>query len=91
MSLDALPHLLAGTGAGAARDEDVVAAVRASLPYAYRLVAGLAGELRSGTAEFADAVAPAATEAERGQLRRALSSEEIRGSLERHFGVVLAY
>ncbi|WP_416070421.1 hypothetical protein [Streptomyces sp. ME02-6978.2a] len=58
------------------------------MPYAYRLVAALADELRSGTAEFADAPAP--SEAERGQVRCALSSEAIRGSLERHFGVVLA-
>jgi hypothetical protein len=89
MALDALPHPLAGSGAGTARDADVVAAVRASLPYAYRLVAGLADELRRGGAEFADAVTSAQTEAERGQLRCALAREEIRGSLERYFGIVL--
>ncbi|WP_405463336.1 SCO5389 family protein [Streptomyces jietaisiensis] len=88
MSSDVTPRPLADAGARTARDEDVVAAVRASLPYAYRLVAALADELRSGTAEFADAPAP--SEAERGQVRCALSSEAIRGSLERHFGVVLA-
>ncbi|WUT71705.1 SCO5389 family protein [Streptomyces sp. NBC_00670] len=90
MTLDVLPQPLAEAEAGGVRDADVVAAVRASLPYAYQVVAGLAAELRSGTAEFAEAVTPPPSEAERGQLRRALSSDAIRGSLERHFGIVLA-
>ncbi len=33
----------------------------------------------------------AASEAERGQLLRALASEAIRGILERHFGIRLAF
>ena len=34
---------------------------------------------------------PPATEAQRGQLLRALASDAIRASLERHFGVTLAF
>ncbi|MEW2401746.1 SCO5389 family protein [Streptomyces sp. NPDC046862] len=45
----------------------------------------------SGTAEFADNQTPPPSERERGQLLRALSSDAIRGSLERHFGVALAF
>jgi hypothetical protein len=91
MSLDVSPQLLAEAEAGEVRDEDFVTTIRTSLPYAYQLVAGLADELRSGTAEFADNRTPPASEEERGQLLRALSSDAIRGSLERHFGVVLAF
>ncbi|MFK0284696.1 SCO5389 family protein [Streptomyces sp. NPDC090499] len=91
MSLDVSPQLLAEAENGAVREEDFVETVRASLPYAYDLVARLAAELRCGTAEFADNQTPPPSEKERGQLLRALSSDAIRGSLERHFGVALAF
>ncbi|MFF4301292.1 SCO5389 family protein [Streptomyces sp. NPDC001601] len=91
MSLDVSPQLLAEAEKGAVREEDFVEAVRTSLPYAYDLVARLAVELRGGTAEFADNQTPPPSERERGQLLRALSSDAIRGSLERHFGVALAF
>jgi hypothetical protein len=52
---------------------------------------GVVSELRGGTAEFADNTTPPPTETERGQLLRALASDAIRGGLERHFGVKLAF
>ncbi|WP_369227424.1 SCO5389 family protein [Streptomyces sp. R39] len=91
MSLDVSPQLLAEAENGAVREEDFMETVRTSLPYAYELIARLAAELRSGTAEFADNQTPPPSERERGQLLRALSSDAIRGSLERHFGVALAF
>ncbi|WP_128374853.1 SCO5389 family protein [Streptomyces cavernae] len=91
MSLDVSPHLLSAAETGEVREEDFVATVRASLPYAYDLVATLTAELRAGTAEFADNQTPPPSERERGQLLRALSSDAIRGSLERHFDVALAF
>ncbi|MER7183436.1 SCO5389 family protein [Streptomyces hyaluromycini] len=91
MSLDVSPQLLAEAENGAVREEDFIETVRTSLPYAYDLVAGLAAELRGGAAEFADNQTPPPSERERGQLLRALSSDAIRGSLERHFGVALAF
>ncbi|MBW8794531.1 MAG: hypothetical protein JF597_13285 [Streptomyces sp.] len=91
MSLDVSPQLLAEAENGTVREEDFVETVRTSLPYAYGLVAGLAAELRAGTLEFADNQTPPPSEKERGQLLRALSSDAIRGSLERHFGVALAF
>ncbi|MFJ7071627.1 SCO5389 family protein [Streptomyces sp. NPDC098781] len=90
MSLDVSPQLLAEAEKGQVREQDFVETVRTSLPYAYDLVARLADQLRSGTAEFADNQTPP-SEKERGQLLRALSSDAIRGSLERHFGVALAF
>ncbi|MEU2715501.1 SCO5389 family protein [Streptomyces sp. NPDC007205] len=91
MSLDVSPQLLAEAENGEVREQDFVETVRTSLPYAYSLIARLAAELRSGTAEFADNQTPPPSEKERGQLLRALSSDAIRGSLERHFGIALAF
>ncbi|MFI2431386.1 SCO5389 family protein [Streptomyces sp. NPDC018693] len=91
MSLDVSPQLLADAETGEVREEDFVATVRTSLPYAYDLIARLADELRSGSAEFADNQTPPPSEKERGQLLRALSSDAIRGTLERHFGITLAF
>ena len=42
-------------------------------------------------ADFAEHAVPPPSEAERGQLLRALASDAIRGGLERHFGVKLAF
>jgi hypothetical protein len=91
MSLNVSPQLLAQAEQGEVSEEDFVATVRDSLPYAYTLVAGLAGDLRDNEREFADNLTPPPSEAERGQLLRALASDSIRGSLERHFGVTLAF
>ncbi|MET7686381.1 SCO5389 family protein [Streptomyces sp. NPDC005483] len=91
MSLDVSPKLLAEAEQGDIREEDFVDTVRTSLPYAYALIASLAGELKGGTPEFTDNQTPPPSENERGQLLRALASDAIRGSLERHFGVALAF
>ncbi|MDX6310991.1 MAG: hypothetical protein QOF44_455 [Streptomyces sp.] len=91
MSLDVSPQLLAQAEQGEIREEDFVATVRDSLPYAYRLIADLTRELQGSDREFADNLTPPPSEAERGQLLRALASDSIRGSLERHFGVTLAF
>lgn len=91
MSLDVSPELLSAAENGGIREEDFVSTVRASLPYAYDLIAGLTDELRGSEAGFADNLTPPPSERERGQLLRALASDAIRGSLERHFGVTLAF
>ncbi|MGI5459488.1 SCO5389 family protein [Streptomyces sp. CA-249302] len=91
MSLDVSPKLLAEAESGDIREEDFVDTVRTSLPYAYDLIASLTTELKDGKAEFTDNQTPPPSEQERGQLLRALASDAIRGSLERHFGVELAF
>ncbi|MFJ8579649.1 SCO5389 family protein [Micromonospora sp. NPDC093277] len=91
MSLTVPPSLLHAAESGPVDDEDFVACVRDSLPYAWRTVSRVVADLRSGDAEFADNVVPPPTEAERGQLLRALASDAIRAGLERHFGVRLAF
>jgi hypothetical protein len=89
MSLDVPPALLARAEAGTVSDDEFVACVRASLPYAWEVVSRVADAAR--TADFADHEVPPPGEAERGQLLRALASDAIRGGLERHFGVKLAF
>ncbi|GGT72414.1 SCO5389 family protein [Streptomyces coeruleorubidus] len=91
MSLDVSPKLLAEAEQGDIREEDFVDTVRTSLPYAYDLIASLATELRDGRADFTDNQTPPPSEQERGQLLRALASDAIRTSLERHFGITLAF
>ena len=91
MSLDVPPTLLRQAELGSVDEADFVEAVRTSLPYAYDLIAGLVDELDHSDVEFTDNQVPPPSEAERGQLLRALASDAIRGSLERHFGVRLAF
>jgi hypothetical protein len=91
MSLDVSPELLDQARRGTVDEAAFVATVRESLPYAYDLIAGLCAELAAGGTEFSENQLPPPTEADRGQLLRALASDSIRGSLGRHFGVRLAF
>ncbi|MGC5051467.1 SCO5389 family protein [Micromonospora sp. DT48] len=91
MSLTVSPSLLRAAESGPVDDEAFVACVRESLPYAWRTVNRVVSELVSSDADFADNQVPPPSEAERGQLLRALASDAIRSSLERHFGVKLAF
>jgi hypothetical protein len=91
MSLQVPDALLARAEAGDVDDDEFVACVRDSLPYAWSVISEVAADLRAGGGEFADHVVPPPSEAERGQLLRALASDAIRGGLERHFGVRLAF
>ncbi|MEU7142817.1 SCO5389 family protein [Nocardia sp. NPDC046473] len=91
MSLDVPAPLLERAERGEVDDADFVEVVRQSLPYAYEVVSRVAGELRSGTEEYADNLVAPPDEVARGQLLRAMASDAIRGGLERHFGVKLAF
>jgi hypothetical protein len=91
MSLDVPTALLERAEAGPVDDPEFVACVRQSLPYAWAVVSAVAGDLHRYGGEFADHAVPPPSEAERGQLLRALASDAIRGALERHFGVTLAF
>ena len=91
MSLDVPTDLLVRAESGEVPDAAFVECVRQSLPYAWTVISRVAGDLESGDGEFADHAVPPPGEAERGQLLRALASDAIRGGLERHFGVKLAF
>jgi hypothetical protein len=91
MSLDVPVALLEKAEPGPVPDAEFVDCVRQSLPYAWEVVSQVAADLRAGDGEFADHEVPPPSEAERGQLLRALAGDAIRGGLERRFGVKLAF
>ncbi|GAA4941839.1 hypothetical protein EV188_11350 [Actinomycetospora succinea] len=91
MSLDVSPELLDSAARGEVSDADFVDCVRTSLPYAWTVISSTVADLELSDGELADHEVPPPSEAERGQLLRALASDAIRGGLERHFGVRLAF
>lgn len=91
MSLDVSPALLEQAERGEVDEAAFVDCVRTSLPYAWDMISSLVAQLRVDGGEFADNQTPPPDERARGQLLRALASDAIRGALERHFGVRLAF
>lgn len=91
MSLDVSPALLEQAERGEVDEAAFVDCVKNSLPYAWEMVSSLAARLQVDGGEFADNQTPPPDEQARGQLLRALASDAIRGALERHFGVRLAF
>ncbi|PSK65888.1 hypothetical protein B0E53_02141 [Micromonospora sp. MH33] len=91
MSLDVPVALLERAERGSVTDEEFVVCVRESLPYAWQVVSKVSADLAAGDGDFAEHAVPPPSDAERGQLLRALASDAIRGGLERHFGVRLAF
>lgn len=93
MSLDVPLALLQRAHHGEVHDAEFVDCVRQSLPYAWQVISEMVADLQLAGAdvEFTDHEVPPPSESERGQLLRALASDAIRGGLERHFGVKLAF
>ena len=91
MSLDVSPALLEKAQAGNVREEEFLACIHESLPYAWHMIADLARELHSGEEQFVDNQTPPPDEQARGQLLRVLASDSMRHALERHYGVKLAF
>ncbi|GAA1308398.1 SCO5389 family protein [Pseudonocardia xinjiangensis] len=92
MSLDVPTHVLTAAERGELDDAQFLAVVRDSLPYAWQVVTAAADDrVEHPEAPFGEHEVPPPSEQERGQLLRALASNAIRGALERHFGVVLAF
>jgi hypothetical protein len=65
--------------------------IATSLPYAWDVISGLITKLETGGQEFADNQVPPPGEAARGQLLRLMASDAMRGAIERHYGVRLAF
>lgn len=91
MSLTVPAGLLEAAGRGQVTDAEFAATVRESLPYAWQVVSAVAADLHEGGRESAEHGTPPPSEAERGQLLRAMASDAIRGVLERYFAVRLAF
>jgi hypothetical protein len=91
MSLTVSNDLLDQAKAGEVDDAAFVACVRDSLPYAWSVISELVRQRDHTGAEFTDNTVPPPDETARGQLLRCLASDAMRGALERHFQVKLAF
>jgi hypothetical protein len=91
MSLTVPNDLLDQARAGDVDDAAFVACVRDSLPYAWSVITELVEQREKTGAEFADNQVPPPDERARGELLRCMASDAMRGALERHFGVRLAF
>jgi hypothetical protein len=91
MSLQVPSALLERAQKGEASDADFLACIEDSLPYAWKVVSGLAEQLHRSTAGHVTDNSAPPSDAEQGQLLRALASSSMRRALERHFGVALEF
>lgn len=91
MSLTVPNDLLDQAQRGEVDDAAFLACVRDSLPYAWSLISGLVEERERTGAAFVDNQTPPPDEKARGQLLRCMASDAMRGAIERHFGVRLAF
>jgi len=91
MSLTVSTDLAEQAQRGEVDDAAFVDCIRTSLPYAWQVLGGLISQLHASDAGFADNQVPPPDEAARGQLLRMMASDAMRGAVERHFGVRLAF
>ena len=91
MSLDVSPELLTKAQQGEVGDAEFVDCIRTSLPYAWELISGLVARYQVDGGDFADNQVPPPDEQARGQLLRLLASDAMRDTVERHFGMRLAF
>jgi hypothetical protein len=91
MSLTVSADLLEQAHQGEISDAAFADCIRTSLPYAWQVISGLIEDLRASGGEFADNQVPPPDEAARGQLLRVMASDAMRGVIERHFDVRLAF
>lgn len=90
MSLNVSEKLMHQAVVGTVEEQDFAVTVRQSLPYAWGVVETLVQQLRDGE-EWADHSVPPPDEQARGQLLRMVGGDAIRGAVERHFNIKLAF
>lgn len=91
MSLKVPADLLSRAQEGPISDDDFIKCIQNSLPYAWSVVSGLGRKLRETTGQVAIDDTEPPTEASWGQLFRLVGSDAMRGAVERHFGVRMAF
>ena len=91
MSLNVPAAMIEQAQAGEIRTSDFLQCIKESLPYAWQLIEGLVGRLGQSNTEFVDNQVPPPSEEARGQLLRVLASDSMRGAIEQHYGVKLAF
>lgn len=91
MSLNVSEALVQQAAVGKVDESTFVETIQQSLPYAWNIVAMLSDRIHQDGEEWANhAVAPPNEQA-RGQLLRMVGGDAIRGAIERHFNVKLAF
>ena len=91
MSLTVPTALLEKAQQGTVSDEEFVACIRDSLPYAWSMVERLAKELEASGASSAQNTEVPPDERSWGEVFRLVGSDSMRGAVQRHFGVRLAF
>lgn len=91
LSLTVPDSLLEQAQRGPVEDADFIACIQSSLPYAWSLIEELANELEEGKRTAVQSVSVPPDEESWGQLFRLVSSDSMRGAVQRKFGVRLAF
>lgn len=91
MSLTVSDQLLERARRGPVADADFVACIAQSLPYAWSVIEDLAAELESSGKPAVQSITVPPDEESWGQLFRLVSSDSMRGAVQRRFGVRMAF
>lgn len=91
MSLTVPENLLEKAQNGVVSDDEFVDCIRKSLPYAWSMVERLAKELESTRATSVQNLEVPPDDASWGEVFRLVGSDAMRGTVQRHFGVRMAF
>jgi hypothetical protein len=91
VSLTVPVSLLEKAQRGVVSDDEFVACIRESLPYAWSMVERLAEELAAAGAPSVQNLEVPPDDASWGEVFRLVGSDAMRGTVQRHFGVRLAF
>ncbi len=91
MSLNVPVNLLQKAQHGAVSDDEFVNCIRESLPYAWSMVERLAKELDATGVPSVQNLEVPPDDASWGEVFRLVGSDAMRGTVQRHFGVRMAF
>jgi hypothetical protein len=91
VSLNVPVSLLEKAQLGAVSDGEFVDCIRESLPYAWSMIERLAKELDATGASSAQNLEVPPDDASWGEVFRLVGSDAMRGAVQRHFGVRMAF
>ena len=91
MSLTVPASLLEKAQHGAVSDDEFVDCIRESLPYAWSMIERLAKELDATGAPSAQNLEVPPDDASWGEVFRLVGSDAMRGAVQHHFGVCMAF
>jgi hypothetical protein len=91
MSLTVPQELVEKAQTGEIRDQDFIQCIQDSLPYAWSVISQTADKLRADGGPFAINEDVPPDDQAWGQLFRLVASDSMRGVVERHYGVRVAF